>query len=419
MSATQFLSKPDIKISVKQSFGLDSELEVQGFSKKNEFVPKVDPDYKFDRDTTLAILAGFSFNKRVLIQGYHGTGKSTHIEQVAARLNWPCIRVNLDSHISRIDLIGKDAIVLKDGKQVTEFKEGILPWSIQNPIALVFDEYDAGRPDVMFVIQRVLESDGSFTLLDKNKVLDQHDFFRMFATTNTVGLGDTTGLYHGTQQINQGQMDRWNIVSTLNYLNHEKELEIILAKNKNDEVFNLEKLDLLNYLKQQMQGICDIDKLERHMVFPLGQGIASQVSLPGAILLGDAGFAIPPVGAQGLNLAFFDIAVLTDLLAKAIENNMSFSDKEISERFNQTVMPHHEKLLKGVKALMTVFDIHATWLQSLHGLALKLANYIPPFKHYIAEFGMGFRYPMPSLIRGQMPKVYPKVIRDNEVNSRV
>jgi|TARA_B100001540_G_scaffold95627_1_gene86191 cobaltochelatase CobS len=232
MSATQFLSKPDIKISVKQSFGLDSEMEVEGFSKKNEFVPKVDPDYKFDRDTTLAILAGFSFNKRVLIQGYHGTGKSTHIEQVAARLNWPCIRVNLDSHISRIDLIGKDAIVLKDGKQVTEFKEGILPWSIQNPIALVFDEYDAGRPDVMFVIQRVLESDGSFTLLDKNKVLDQHDFFRMFATTNTVGLGDTTGLYHGTQQINQGQMDRWNIVSTLNYLNHEKELEIILAKNK-------------------------------------------------------------------------------------------------------------------------------------------------------------------------------------------
>ena len=232
MSATQFLSKPDIKISVKQSFGLDSEMEVQGFSKKNEFVPKVDPDYKFDRDTTLAILAGFSFNKRVLIQGYHGTGKSTHIEQVAARLNWPCIRVNLDSHISRIDLIGKDAIVLKDGKQVTEFKEGILPWSIQNPIALVFDEYDAGRPDVMFVIQRVLESNGNFTLLDKNKVLEQHDFFRMFATTNTVGLGDTTGLYHGTQQINQGQMDRWNIVSTLNYLNHEKELEIILAKNK-------------------------------------------------------------------------------------------------------------------------------------------------------------------------------------------
>ena len=226
------LKKPDIKISVKQTFGIDSEMEVDGFSKKNEFVPKIDQDYKFDRDTTLAILSGFSFNKRVLIQGYHGTGKSTHIEQVAARLNWPCIRVNLDSHVSRIDLIGKDAIVLKDGKQVTEFKEGILPWSIQNPVALVFDEYDAGRPDVMFVIQRVLESEGNFTLLDKNKVISQHDYFRMFATTNTIGLGDTTGLYHGTQQINQGQMDRWNIVTTLNYLPFEKELEIILSKNK-------------------------------------------------------------------------------------------------------------------------------------------------------------------------------------------
>ncbi len=232
MSAEKFVQKPDMKISVKQLFGFDSEMQVDAFSKKNEYVPKVDTNYKFDKDTTLAILAGFSFNKRVLIQGYHGTGKSTHIEQVAARLNWPCIRVNLDSHISRIDLIGKDAIILKDGKQVTEFKEGILPWSIQNPVALVFDEYDAGRPDVMFVIQRILESDGNFTLLDKNKVLDQHDFFRIFATTNTVGLGDTTGLYHGTQQINQGQMDRWNIVSTLNYLPFEKELEIILAKNK-------------------------------------------------------------------------------------------------------------------------------------------------------------------------------------------
>ncbi len=232
MSTEQFIAKPDIKISVKQTFGIESEMEIKAFSKKNEYVPKIDSDYKFDKDTTLAILAGFSFNKRVLIQGYHGTGKSTHIEQVAARLNWPCIRVNLDSHISRIDLIGKDAIVLKDNKQVTEFKEGILPWSIQNPVALVFDEYDAGRPDVMFVIQRVLESEGNFTLLDKNKVLEQHDCFRIFATTNTVGLGDTSGLYHGTQQINQGQMDRWNIVSTLNYLPFEKELEIILAKNK-------------------------------------------------------------------------------------------------------------------------------------------------------------------------------------------
>ena len=232
MSSQQLLQKPDIKISVKQTFGFESDMQAGGFSKKNEYVPKIDPDYKFDKDTTLAILAGFSFNKRVLIQGYHGTGKSTHIEQVAARLNWPCVRVNLDSHISRIDLIGKDAIVLKDGKQITEFKEGILPWSIQNPIALVFDEYDAGRPDVMFVIQRVLESEGNFTLLDKNKVLQQHDLFRIFATTNTVGLGDTTGLYHGTQQINQGQMDRWNIVSSLNYLSFEKELEIVLAKNK-------------------------------------------------------------------------------------------------------------------------------------------------------------------------------------------
>ena len=232
MSTEQFISKPDMKISVKQTFGIDSKMEIDAFAKKNEYVPKIDQDYKFDRDTTLAILSGFAFNKRVLIQGYHGTGKSTHIEQVAARLNWPCVRVNLDSHVSRIDLIGKDAIVLKDGKQVTEFKEGILPWSIQNPVALVFDEYDAGRPDVMFVIQRILESEGNFTLLDKNKVISQHDYFRMFATTNTIGLGDTTGLYHGTQQINQGQMDRWNIVTTLNYLPFEKELEIILTKNK-------------------------------------------------------------------------------------------------------------------------------------------------------------------------------------------
>ena len=225
--------KPDIKISVNQTFGIETEMYVDGFAKKNQYVPDMDKNYKFDRDTTLAILSGFSFNKRVLIQGYHGTGKSTHIEQVAARLNWPCVRVNLDSHISRIDLIGKDAIVIKDGKQITEFKEGVLPWSIQNPVALVFDEYDAGRPDVMFVINRVLESEGTFTLLDKNKVIKQNSNFRLFATTNTIGLGDTTGLYHGTQQINQGQMDRWNIVTTLNYLDFDKELEIVLAKNKN------------------------------------------------------------------------------------------------------------------------------------------------------------------------------------------
>lgn len=213
--------------------GLTLRLRSKLFRKKNDYVPEIDKNYIFDRDTTLAILSGFSFNKRVLVQGYHGTGKSTHIEQVAARLNWPCIRINLDSHVSRIDLIGKDAITIKDGKQITEFKEGILPWSIQNPVALVFDEYDAGRPDVMFVIQRVLEADGSFTLLDKNKVIKQNKYFRLFATSNTVGLGDTTGLYHGTQQINQGQMDRWNIVTSLNYLSLEKEMEIILAKNKN------------------------------------------------------------------------------------------------------------------------------------------------------------------------------------------
>ena len=225
--------KPDIKLSVHQTFGFDSALQVDAFSKKNEYVPDIDKNYKFDRDTTLAILYGFAYNKRVLVNCHMGSGKSTHITQVAARLNWPCIRVNLDSHISRIDLIGKDAIVIKDGKQITEFKEGILPWSIQNPMALVFDEYDAGRPDVMFVIQRVLESEGSFTLLDKNKVIKQNKYFRLFATSNTVGLGDTTGLYHGTQQINQAQMDRWNIVTSLNYLSLDREMEIILAKNKN------------------------------------------------------------------------------------------------------------------------------------------------------------------------------------------
>ena len=225
--------KPDIKISVKQTFGIDSSMEVDAFSKKNEFVPEIDKDYKFDKDTTLAILSGFNFNKKVIVHGYHGTGKSTHITQVAARLNWPCLRVNLDSHISRIDLIGKDAIVIKDNKQITQFKEGILPWSIQNPVALVFDEYDAGRPDVLFVLQRILESDGYFTLLDKNKIVKQNQYFRLFATANTIGLGDTTGLYTGTQQINQAQMDRWNIVTALNYLSLEKEMEIILAKNKN------------------------------------------------------------------------------------------------------------------------------------------------------------------------------------------
>ena len=208
-------------------------MEVDAFSKKNELVPEIDKDYKFDRDTTLAILAGFKYNKRVIVHGYHGTGKSTHITNVAARLNWPCIRVNLDSHISRIDLIGKDAIVIKDGKQITEFQEGILPFAIQNSVALIFDEYDAMRPDVAFLMTKVLEAEGGLTLLEKNKVIKPNSYFRLFATANTIGLGDTTGLYTGTQQINQAQLDRWNITTTLNYLSLEKEMEIVLAKNKN------------------------------------------------------------------------------------------------------------------------------------------------------------------------------------------
>jgi len=221
---------PDMKVSVRQVFGIDSDLEVPAYSEAEEHVPDVDPDYLFDRTTTLAILAGFAKNRRVIVTGYHGTGNSTHIEQVAARLNWPCVRVNLDSHISRVDLIGKDAIVIRDGKQVTEFRDGMLPWALQHNVALCFDEYDAGRPDVMLVIQRVLEVSGKLTLLDQNKVIRPHPAFRLFATANTVGLGDTTGLYHGTQQINQGQMDRWSIVTTLNYLPHDNEVEIVLAK---------------------------------------------------------------------------------------------------------------------------------------------------------------------------------------------
>ena len=221
---------PDIFVDVRETFGLDIDLKVPAFSRKSDHVPQIDPTYLFNYATTLAILAGFGHNRRVMIQGYHGTGKSTHVEQVAARLNWPCIRINLDSHVSRIDLVGKDAIVLKDGKQITEFREGLLPWALQRACALVFDEYDAGRPDVMFVIQRVLEVEGKLTLLDQSKVISPHPSFRMFATTNTIGLGDPSGLYHGTQQINQGQMDRWNIVTTLNYLSHEKETDIVSAK---------------------------------------------------------------------------------------------------------------------------------------------------------------------------------------------
>ena len=223
-------AKPTEEISVREVFGIDTDMVVKGFADGSDRVPALDTTYKFDPDTTLAILAGFSHNRRVMIQGYHGTGKSTHIEQVAARLNWPAVRVNLDSHISRIDLIGKDAIKLKDGKQVTDFQEGILPWALRNPTAIVFDEYDAGRADVMFVIQRVLEVDGKLTLLDQNEVIEPHPYFRIFATANTVGLGDTTGLYHGTQQINQGQMDRWSLVATLNYLSIDAETAIVLAK---------------------------------------------------------------------------------------------------------------------------------------------------------------------------------------------
>ena len=229
-SPAHSLSSPDTEVNARDVFGIDVDMMIPAFSEASDYVPTHDPNYQFDHDTTIAILAGFAHNRRVMVQGYHGTGKSTHIEQVAARLNWPCIRVNLDSHISRIDLIGKDAIVLRDGKQVTEFREGILPWALQNPVALVFDEYDAGRADVMFVIQRVLEVDGKLTLLDSNKVIHPNPHFRLFATANTVGLGDTTGLYHGTQQINQGQMDRWSIVSTLNYLPHKDEVGIVNAK---------------------------------------------------------------------------------------------------------------------------------------------------------------------------------------------
>jgi cobaltochelatase CobS len=227
---TLALLAPHRMVSVRDAFGVDSDMTVPAFDEVDSHVPEVDAAYQFDPQTTLAICAGFAHNRRVMVQGYHGTGKSTHIEQVAARLNWPLVRVNLDSHVSRIDLVGKDAIVLKEGQQVTEFREGMLPWALQRPIALVFDEYDAGRPDVMFVIQRVLEASGKLTLLDQNRVVQPNPYFRLFATTNTIGLGDTTGLYHGTQQINQGQMDRWSIVTTLNYLAHDVEQEIVLAK---------------------------------------------------------------------------------------------------------------------------------------------------------------------------------------------
>ncbi len=237
---------PDTTFNARDTFGLDLDWEVPGFSHHHPNVPDIDDSYHFDHDTTLSILAGFAHNRRVMIQGYHGTGKSTHIEQVAARLNWPCVRINLDSHVSRIDLLGKDMIVLKDGQQVTEYKEGLLPWALQNPVALVFDEYDAGRPDVMFVIQRVLEAEGRLTLLDQNTVIRPHPAFRLFATANTIGLGDTTGLYHGSQQLNQAQLDRWNIVTTLNYLPHDDEMQIMLQKNPDlDNAEGREEIDAM------------------------------------------------------------------------------------------------------------------------------------------------------------------------------
>jgi cobaltochelatase CobS len=232
-STYDLTNTPNQDISVRDVFGIETDMMVKGFEEKSDRVPDIDKTYKFDPDTTLAILAGFSHNRRVMIQGYHGTGKSTHIEQVAARLKWPAVRVNLDSHISRIDLIGKDAIKLRDGVQITEFHEGILPWALRNPVAIVFDEYDAGRADVMFVIQRVLEHDGKLTLMDQNEIIQPNPNFRLFATANTVGLGDTTGLYHGTQQINQAQMDRWSLVATLNYLSVDAETAIVLAKAPN------------------------------------------------------------------------------------------------------------------------------------------------------------------------------------------
>ena len=240
----KYTTIPDTKYDVRETFGLDVDWQVPGFKEENSNVPEIDPTYQFDHDTTMAILAGFANNRRVMVQGYHGTGKSTHIEQVAARLNWPCVRINMDSHVSRIDLLGKDMIVLQEGKQITRYQEGLLPWAIQNPVALVFDEYDAGRPDVMFVIQRILEAEGKLTLLDQNVVIRPHPAFRLFATANTVGLGDTTGLYHGTQQINQAQMDRWNIVAQLNYLDHQKEIDIVTAKMPDmDNKDGLETID--------------------------------------------------------------------------------------------------------------------------------------------------------------------------------
>ena len=224
------LLQPTRTVSVRDVFGIDTDMTVPAFAERTEHVPAIDKAYRLNPQVTQAILAGFAYNRRVVIQGLHGTGKSTHIEQVAARLNWPCVRVNLDGHISRLDLVGKDTIVLQEGKQVTQFQEGILPWSLQRPVAIVFDEYDAGRPDVMFVIQRVLEREGSFTMLDQKRVIQPHQYFRLFATMNTLGQGNLNGLYHGTQLLNHAQLDRWNLVTSLNYLAPAEEAAIVLAR---------------------------------------------------------------------------------------------------------------------------------------------------------------------------------------------
>lgn len=248
------LCKPDTMVSVRSMFGIDSDLQVPAFSERDDHVPDIDHAYRFNPEVTLAILAGFAQDRRTMVQGMHGTGKSTHIEQVAARLNWPCVRINLDGHLSRLDLVGKDTIVIRDGKQITEFQEGIVPWSLQRPIALIFDEYDAGRPDVMFVIQRILERDGKFTLLDQNRVIHPHPAFRMFATSNTVGLGNLSGLYHGTQLLNHAQLDRWNIVATLNYLPQEEEIAIVLARVPSKDT------KLGRELIQRMVSIADLTR---------------------------------------------------------------------------------------------------------------------------------------------------------------
>lgn len=247
--------QPDTTYNARDLFGVDFPTPVPGFKLANGWVPKRDDAYQFDPVTTEAILAALVFNRRLLIQGFHGTGKSSHIEQIAARLNWPCVRINLDSHVSRIDLLGKDAIVLQEGKQVTTFQEGLLPWAYQRPVILVLDEYDAGRPDVLFVIQRILESEGRLTLLEKNLVLEPHAHFRLLATANTVGLGDASGMYHGTHPLNQGQLDRWQLIATLNYLSPEQETAIILKKLPQlDELTARRMVELANLTRTGFMG---------------------------------------------------------------------------------------------------------------------------------------------------------------------